>query len=161
MLHYKCLFTHLNVATLQSQAKACLLIFDKVQCNLRVALFLQVGNDGLAYQLGITHHVEHLEGREMILKWAIRNYMLCCGTFSASRTNLIIFAVDQGQFEAVFCGVDSEDTRPALPVQAVNAVASHTGHIDGQVQSSDDAVITMRTQQSDIYRKTDSKLICS
>lgn len=40
---------HLDVATLQSQAKASLLIFDEVQRHLRVALLLQVGNDGLAY----------------------------------------------------------------------------------------------------------------
>lgn len=54
---------HLNVSTLQSQTKASLLIFDKVQRHLRVTLLLQVGNDGLTYELGITHHVEHLEGR--------------------------------------------------------------------------------------------------
>lgn len=54
---------HLDVSTLQSQTEACLLIFDKVQRHLRVALLLQVGDDGLAHQLGITHHVEHLEGR--------------------------------------------------------------------------------------------------
>lgn len=40
---------HLDVTTLQSQAKTCLLIFDKVQRHLRVALLLQVGNNGLAY----------------------------------------------------------------------------------------------------------------
>lgn len=54
---------HLNVSTLQSQTKASLLIFDKVQRHLRVTLLLQVGNDGLTHELGITHHVEHLEGR--------------------------------------------------------------------------------------------------
>lgn len=63
------------------------------------------------------------------------------------RTDLIIFAIDQGQFEAVLCGVDGEHTRPALPVQAINAVASHAGHIDGQVQGPDDAMITTGTQR--------------
>lgn len=53
--------THLNVATLQSQTKARLLVFDKVQRHLRVALLLQVGDDGLTHQLGVAHHVEHLE----------------------------------------------------------------------------------------------------
>lgn len=53
--------THLNVAALQSQTEACLLVFDKVQRHLRVALLLQVGNDGLTHQLGVAHHVEHLE----------------------------------------------------------------------------------------------------
>lgn len=59
-----------------------------------------------------------------------------------AQTHLVIFAVDQSQLKAVLCGVDGEDARPALPVQAVNAVSSHTGHIDGQVQGPDDAMIT-------------------
>lgn len=62
------------------------------------------------------------------------------------QTHLIIFAVDQGQFEAVLCGVDGEDARPALSVQAVNTVSSHTGDINGQVQCPDDAVITAEPQ---------------
>lgn len=63
------------------------------------------------------------------------------------RTNLIIFAIDQRQFEAVLCGVDGQHPRPALPVQAVNTVSSYTGHIDGQVQGSNDAMITAGTQK--------------
>lgn len=59
-----------------------------------------------------------------------------------AQTHLVVFAVDQSQLKAVLCGVDGEDARPALPVQAVNAVSSHTGHIDGQVQGPDDAMIT-------------------
>lgn len=59
-----------------------------------------------------------------------------------AQTHLIVFAVDQGELKTVLCGVDGEDTRPALPVQAVNAVASHARHIDGQVQGPDDAVVT-------------------
>lgn len=53
---------HLNVATLQSQAEASLLIFHKVQRHFRVAFLLQVGDDGLTDQLGITHHVQNLRG---------------------------------------------------------------------------------------------------
>lgn len=52
---------YLNVTTLQGQTKACFLIFDKVQSHLRIALLLQVGNDRLTHQLGITNHVKHLE----------------------------------------------------------------------------------------------------
>lgn len=51
---------YLNITTLQGQTKACLLIFDKVQSHLRIALLLQVGNDRLPHQLGITNHVKHL-----------------------------------------------------------------------------------------------------
>lgn len=55
------LLPHLNVATLQCQAETGLLILDKVQGHLWVALFLQVGNDGLAHKLSIPHHVQHLQ----------------------------------------------------------------------------------------------------
>lgn len=58
------------------------------------------------------------------------------------KTNLVVFTIDQSQLEAVLCGVDGEHPRPALPVQAVNTVASDSGHIDGQVQGPDDAMIT-------------------
>ncbi len=51
---------YLNVSTLQSQAETSLLIFDEVQRNLWVALLLQVGNDGLAYQFSVTHHMKNL-----------------------------------------------------------------------------------------------------
>ena len=40
---------HLDVSTLQSQTKASLLIFDKVQRHLRVTLLLQVSNNGLTH----------------------------------------------------------------------------------------------------------------
>lgn len=65
---------HLDVATLQSQAKARLLIFDEVQCYFGVALLLQIGNDGLTYQFGIAHHVEHLKSNRNDLR--IRNQMI-------------------------------------------------------------------------------------
>lgn len=74
-----------------------------------------------------------------------------------AQTHLVIFAVDQGQLKAVLCGVDGEDARPALPVQAVNAVSSHTGHIDGQVQGPDDAMIatanTIKSIMLDVFTK--------
>lgn len=69
-------------------------------------------------------------------------------------TNLIVFTIDQSQFEAILCRVDGENTRPALSVQAVNAVASHTGRIDGQVQCPYDAMITTGTKlMCNIYFK--------
>lgn len=70
------------------------------------------------------------------------------------QTHLIIFAVDQGQFEAVLCWVDGENTWPTLSVQTVNTVSPHTGHIDGQIQGSDDAMITAGTNRCFFYFKT-------
>ena len=54
---YTCTSTHINVATLQGESKLGPHIFDKVQCNLWVALLLQVGYNTLTHQLGTTHHV--------------------------------------------------------------------------------------------------------
>lgn len=59
------------------------------------------------------------------------------------QANLIIFMVDQGELEAVFRWVNGEDAWPAFPVQTVHTVSPHTGHIDGQIKSPDDAVITL------------------
>ena len=56
-------------------------------------------------------------------------------------THLFVLAVDQSQFEAVLGGVDGEHAGPALPVQAVHAVATDTRHVDGQVQGPDDAMV--------------------
>lgn len=59
---------YLNVSTLQSQAETSLLIFDEVQRNLWVAFLLQVGNDGLAYQFRVTHHMKNLRvGKKKVI----------------------------------------------------------------------------------------------
>ena len=57
---------YLNVATLQSQTKASLLILDEVQCHLWVPLLLQVGDDGLSHKLGVSHHVQYLQHRVLL-----------------------------------------------------------------------------------------------
>lgn len=71
---------------------------------------------------------------------------MCYSKQLPAQTHLIIFAVDQGELKAVLCRINGKDAWPALPVQAVNAVSSHSGHIDGQVQGPDDAMITRRNK---------------
>lgn len=105
---------HLNVSTFQGESKSCLLILDKVQSNFRVAFLLQVGNDRLADELGIAHHVQHF----------------------------IVLAADQCQLELVLSRVDAEHTRTTLTVQAVDAVSLDARHVDWQIQRSDNAVVT-------------------
>ena len=85
-----------------------------MQSNFRVSLLLQVRNDGLADKLGVAHHVQHL----------------------------IILAVDERQLELVFRGVNAENSRTTLAVQAVDAVSLDACHIDGKIQCSDDAMVT-------------------
>ena len=70
--------------------------------------------------------------------------LLCPGSPLTFTSHLFILAVDQGQLEAVFRGVNVEDARSALPVQAVYAGALDACDVDGQVQGADDAVITAR-----------------
>lgn len=66
-----CIFgklAYLNVSTLQCQAEASLLILHKVKRDLWVALLLQVGNDGLAHQFSITHHMKNLRRLDVVKK---------------------------------------------------------------------------------------------
>lgn len=60
-----------------------------------------------------------------------------------SYTYFIIFPLDKGQLEAKFCGVNGEDPRSGLPVKAVHGAARHSSHIDRQLQSADDAMVTI------------------
>ena len=59
------LTAHLYVATLQGQPKPGLLVLHKVEGYLGVAFLLQVGDDWLAHQFGIPHHVQNLESIEL------------------------------------------------------------------------------------------------
>mmetsp|Transcript_31726 Transcript_31726/g.82115 ORF Transcript_31726/g.82115 Transcript_31726/m.82115 type:complete len:632 (+) Transcript_31726:248-2143(+) len=51
---------NLDVAALDGQIEAGALVFHKVQRNLREALLLQVGDDGLAGELRVADHGQHL-----------------------------------------------------------------------------------------------------
>lgn len=54
------LYTYLNVTTFKSQSKSCLLVFDEMKSYFWVSLFLEVGDDGLADKLCVSHHVQNL-----------------------------------------------------------------------------------------------------
>lgn len=149
--------THLDVATLQSEAEASFLIFNKVQSHLRVTLLLQVGDDGLSHQFGVTHHVKNLQH----LDQHQTPFISVTGTLfprDSRAPHLVVFTVHQSQFEAVLCGVDGQDTGATLAVQTVHAVAPNTSHIDGQVQSPDDSVITEKRHK---YKTQDPRIFPS
>lgn len=55
---------------------------------------------------------------------------------------LFVLPVDEGEFELELCGVDGEDPGSDLPIQTENAVPLDPGDVDGQVQGTDDAVVT-------------------
>lgn len=48
-------------------------------------------------------------------------------------THLIILPVDEGQLEPVLCGVNSEESGLAIPVQAIDTAALHHGDVDRHV----------------------------
>ena len=56
---YRSLGTTEPTTQLENQSKGCSSVETT---HLRVSLLLEVGNDGLANQLGCTHHVQHLQG---------------------------------------------------------------------------------------------------
>lgn len=72
--------------------------------------------------------------------------------------HLIVFPVDERQLELEFGWVDGKDTRPTLPVQAVNVVPLHPGHIDWQVQGTDDPMVP-RQRIWNIREKDGSRLL--
>ena len=81
--------------------------------HLRVALLLQVCDDRLANQLGVTHHVQHF----------------------------IILAMDEGELELELGWVDVQHARTTLTVEAVNILTFDPGDVDGYIESSDDAMV--------------------
>lgn len=58
--------THVNVAALQGEAEAGLLVLDKVKRHLGVALLLKIRNDGLSDELRVAHHVQHLARAQVL-----------------------------------------------------------------------------------------------
>lgn len=56
--------------------------------------------------------------------------------------HLVVLAVDQGQLEAELGRVDAQHAGAALAVQAVDVLTFDPGDVDGDVQGSDDAMVT-------------------
>ena len=88
-----------------------------MQSHLWVAFLLEVRDDGLSNELGVAHHVQHF----------------------------VVLAVDQRQLELVLGRVDAKNTRATLAVQAVDVVSLDARHVDRQIQSTNDAVVTTST----------------
>ena len=72
--------------------------------------------------------------RTLFLPQWCQEYCIC--------THLIVFAVDECQFEAVLGGVYAKSPGLGVAVQAVDCGPSHQRDVDGQIQGPDDAVVT-------------------
>lgn len=55
---------------------------------------------------------------------------------------LIVFAIDEGQFEAVFGGVHDQSSGLDISVQTVDCSPSHQSDVDWQIQGPDDPIVT-------------------
>jgi len=77
------------------------------------------------------------------MEYHLAFYLINLYPGSTLRQNyLLVFAVDQSELELVLGGVDVENARLALPVQAVDLAALDFGQVNGHVDCADDSVIT-------------------
>lgn len=108
----------LDIATLECQAKASLLVFDKMKRYFRIAFLLQIRYYTLTDENRVAHHVE----------------------------DLVVFAIDQRQLELVLGRVYGHDTRTHLSVQTVDCLARDFGYVDWQIKRSNDTMITLKNR---------------
>eukprot|EP00962_Isochrysis_galbana_P057468 scaffold29832_cov112-Isochrysis_galbana.AAC.7 len=123
---------NLDVAALDRQVEARLLVRHEVERNLRVALLLQVGDDGVARQLRLLDDPDH-----------------------ALKLLLV-----QRQLELALGHVDQHLAHLALAVQAVDGPARDARNVDGHVQRADDAVVPVDQAVLDVVeRRVDKYLV--
>lgn len=93
-----------------------------MQGYFRIALLLEVGNDRLAYQFGIPHHVQDLRiwgrvGKEVEITCVEKELLLLLILLVCFLTSyLIIFSVDQSQLEFELSGINGEYPRTTFSV---------------------------------------------
>ena len=117
--------TDVDVSTFQGETESCFLILDEVQGDLWISFLLEIGDDRLSDEFGGAHHVEHF----------------------------IVFAIDQGQFEFEFRGIDGEDLRTSLSIQTEDGVAFDLGDVDRQVQGANDSMIPVDQGVFNVIRR--------
>jgi len=112
---------NLDVTALKGKVELRPFVLHEVEGKFRVSLILQIGDDRLADEVGVTRsdHLEHI-GVPILL---------------------------QGELEHVFRRVDRDFLILNLPVQAIDHVASHRGEVDRGIESSDDTVIPIYFQK--------------
>ncbi len=64
-----------------------------------------------------------------------------------STSDLVIFPVDESEFELVFSWVDGQDPSLAVPVQAIHTAAPHHGDVDREIQGADNTIVTKFQKQ--------------
>lgn len=114
---------HRQVSALQSQIETGLRVLNELQGNLWVSLLLQIRNDALTNQARSLDDLKHL----------------------------IIVALDQGELEPVFSGVDFKGTGLGVPVKAVHTPALDANKVYGLVKGANDTVVTVERCQHRSY----------
>ena len=88
----------------------------KKETYLRVALLLEVGNDGLPNEVGVPDDVQ----------------------------DLVILPVNKGELELELGGINADFAGLAVPIERVHSVADDAGDVERLVEGADDAIVTVR-----------------
>jgi hypothetical protein len=80
---------------------------------LREALLLQVGDNALAQQTRSTNEIQ----------------------------DFVIIVTDERKLESIFCGINSDGTRPSRAVQTVHDLAFDSSQVDWVVKGTNDPVV--------------------
>jgi len=87
-----------------------------METYLRVALLLEVGNDGLPNEVGVPDDVQ----------------------------DLVILPVNKGELELELGGINADFAGLAVPIERVHSVADDAGDVERLVEGADDAIVTVR-----------------
>lgn len=113
-----------NVTTLKGKVETCAFVLNEVECDLRESLLLEVGDDGLPNQVGLTHHLEHV----------------------------MVSLLNQCVLEQILGGVDGNHAILAFSVEAHDLVAPDSGDVDGSVEGTNDTAVAVREAVLDVIK---------
>ncbi len=96
---------------------------------LRKPLLLQIGDNALAQQTRSTNEIQ----------------------------NFVIIVTDERKLESIFCGVNSDGTRPSRAVQTVHDLALDSSQVDWVVKGANDPVVAVVMKMRRISGNRDRK----
>ena len=116
---------HVDVAALDCQVEARLLVLHEVESDLRVALLLQVGDDGMAAEFGLLDDAHHL----------------------------VKLLLVQAELEVALGRIDDELLDLALAVEAVQGARARGREIQRNLERADDAAVAVGQQVLEVVER--------
>ena len=117
--------TNLQLAAFQCEIESGLVLAHKVDCNLCVALLLQMGNNRLTDQVRVAKDLQ----------------------------DLVIAALGHSLLESIRGSVDGNGPRLAISVEAVHIFTLNAGQVDGLLQDADKAAVALRKSMLDMVQR--------